>query len=74
MAAAQGFTSSVYPLAIFGVTVPGYAALYSVAINFLVAALLTPLCDLAVRRGAASGRDRSFAAVNAALDRGGISR
>ena len=72
MAAAQGFTSSVYPLAIFGVTVPGYAALYSVAIK--VAALLTPLCDLAVRRGAASGRDRSFAAVNAALDRGGISR
>jgi hypothetical protein len=34
--------------------VPGYAALYSVVINFLVAALLTPLCDLAVKRGAAS--------------------
>ena len=53
MAAAQGFTSSVYPLAIFGVTVPGYAALYSVAIK--VAALLTPLCDLAVR-GASAAR------------------
>jgi solute:Na+ symporter, SSS family len=74
MAAAQGFTSSVYPLAIFGVTVPGYAALYSVVINFLIAALLTPLCDLAVKRGARQRRDRSFAAVNAALDRGGISR
>ena len=36
MAGTQGFTSSVYPLAVFGVTVPGYAALYSVAVNFLV--------------------------------------
>src|SRR5215467_7963137 len=54
MAAAQGFTASVYPLAVFGVTVPGYAALYSVVINFLIAALLTPLCDLVARRGAPS--------------------
>ena len=35
MAATQGFVSSVYPLEIFGVTLPGYAALYSVVINFL---------------------------------------
>ena len=34
MAATQGFTSSVYPLEIFGVTVPGYAALYSVREQF----------------------------------------
>jgi SSS family solute:Na+ symporter len=54
MAAAQGFTSSVYPLALFGVTIPGYAALYSVVINFLVAALMTPLCDLVARRGVTS--------------------
>ncbi len=54
MAAAQGFTSSVYPLEIFGVTVPGYAALYSVLINFLVAAALSPLLDLMARRSAAS--------------------
>ena len=46
MAATQRFTSSVYPLTVFGVTVPGYAALYSVAINVLVAAVLTPLLDL----------------------------
>ena len=54
MAATQGFTSSVYPLEIFGVTVPGYAALYSVLINFLVVAALSPLLDLIARRGAAS--------------------
>ena len=54
MAAAQGFVSSVYPLGIFGVTLPGYAALYSVLINFLVAALLSPLLDLMARRSAAS--------------------
>ena len=52
MAGTQGFTSSVYPLALFGVTVPGYAALYSVLINFLVVAALTPLFDLMARRGA----------------------
>jgi SSS family solute:Na+ symporter len=53
MAATQGFTSSVYPLEMFGVTLPGYAALYSVVINFVVATILTPLCDLMGRRGAA---------------------
>jgi solute:Na+ symporter, SSS family len=51
MAATQGFTSSVYPLAIFGVTVPGYAALYSVLVNFLLAAALTPVFDLLSKRG-----------------------
>jgi SSS family solute:Na+ symporter len=54
MAATQGFTSSVYPLEIFGVTVPGYAALYSVLINFVVSAALSPLLDVIARRGAAS--------------------
>jgi len=54
MAATQGFTSSVYPLEIFGVTVPGYAALYSVLINFLVVVALSPLLDLIARRGTAS--------------------
>jgi solute:Na+ symporter, SSS family len=54
MAATQGFTSSVYPLEIFGVTVPGYAALYSVLINFLVSAVLSPPLDLVARRRAAS--------------------
>jgi SSS family solute:Na+ symporter len=52
MAATQGFTSSVYPLAIFGVTVPGYAALYSVVVNFLLVAALTPVFALLAKRGA----------------------
>ncbi len=54
MAATQGFASSVYPLQILGVTLPGYAALYSVLINFLVAIALSPFFDLVARRGAAS--------------------
>ncbi len=48
MAGTQGFTSSVYPLSLFGMTVPGYAALYSVVLNFLLSVLLTPLFN---RRG-----------------------
>ena len=58
MAATQSFTSSVYPLTVFGVTVPGYAALYSVAINVLVVLLLTPLFDLVTKR-----RERLGAAI-----------
>jgi SSS family solute:Na+ symporter len=54
MAATQGFASSVYPLEIFGVTLPGYAALYSVVINFLLAAALSPPLDFMARRSAAS--------------------
>jgi len=54
MAATQGFVSSLYPLEIFGVTLPGYAALYSVVINFLLAAALSPPLDLMARRRAAS--------------------
>jgi SSS family solute:Na+ symporter len=53
---ARGFASSVYPLEIFGVTVPGYAALYSVAINFLVVIALSPLLDLLARRRLARAR------------------
>ncbi len=54
MAATQGFTSSIYPLTVFGVTLPVYAALYSLLINFVVAIALTPLFDLLARRSAAS--------------------
>jgi len=53
MAATQGFVASVHPLEILGVTIPGYAALYSVAINLLLAVLLSPLFDLVGRRTAA---------------------
>jgi SSS family solute:Na+ symporter len=45
MAATRGFISSIYPLEIFGVTLPGYAALFSVLVNFLVAAAFTPVFD-----------------------------
>jgi len=50
MAAARGFVSSIYPVDIFGLTVPGYAALYAVLVNFLVVVALTPVLD---RRGTA---------------------
>jgi SSS family solute:Na+ symporter len=53
MAATQGFASSVYPLSILGVTIPGYAALYSALINFLLAAALTPILDSLAKRGGA---------------------
>lgn len=45
MAATQGFATSVYPLAIFGVTLPGYAALYSVVVNLLVVFALSPVFE-----------------------------
>jgi len=41
MAASVNF-SATYPLAIGGFTVPGYAALYAVVLNLVVAAVLTP--------------------------------
>jgi solute:Na+ symporter, SSS family len=53
MAATQGFATSVYPLAIFGVTLPGYAALYSVGLNFLVVLALNPIFGALCRRTAA---------------------
>ena len=49
MAATQGLASSIFPLAIFGVTIPGYAALYSVLINFLLAMCLSPIVNLLPR-------------------------
>jgi SSS family solute:Na+ symporter len=54
MAATQSFTSSVYPLAVFGFSLPGYAALYSVLLNLLVAAVLSPVFNLLTGRGAPS--------------------
>ena len=54
MAAIQGFTSSIYPLGVLGVTIPGYAALYSVLVNFLLTAALTPVFGFMSRRSAAS--------------------
>ncbi|MCB1443273.1 MAG: sodium:solute symporter [Methyloceanibacter sp.] len=45
MAATRGFVSSIYPLEVFGLTIPGYAALYSVVLNFAVAVALSPVLD-----------------------------
>ncbi len=56
MAASQAFTAPVYPLHIFGVTLPGYAALYSVLINFAIAILLGPLLDRSGRTDGATAR------------------
>jgi SSS family solute:Na+ symporter len=53
MAAAQGFATSIYPLAIFGITLPGYAALYSVVLNLLVVFALSPVFG-ALCRGTAA--------------------
>jgi SSS family solute:Na+ symporter len=54
MAAARGFVSSVYPLDIFGLTIPGYAALYAVLVNFLVVVAFSPALDRLTRaRGTA---------------------
>lgn len=50
MAATRGFVSSIYPLEILGVTLPGYAALFSVLVNFLVSAAFTPVFDRLRRR------------------------
>ncbi|HEX5340275.1 MAG TPA: sodium:solute symporter [Gammaproteobacteria bacterium] len=41
MVAAQHFKTSIYPLQIGDLTIPGYAALYSLALNFAVAIGLT---------------------------------
>jgi SSS family solute:Na+ symporter len=51
MAATLAFKSSVFPLHLFGLTVPGYAAVYSLVLNLAVAAVLT-----AVLRAAGAAR------------------
>jgi SSS family solute:Na+ symporter len=50
MAAAQGFQSAVYPLHLAGYTLPGYAALYALALNLAVALVLSPLTQRAGER------------------------
>ncbi|MGD0531606.1 MAG: hypothetical protein ABSA62_04810, partial [Methyloceanibacter sp.] len=54
MAATQDFASSVYPLQAFGVTIPSYAALYSVLLNLFLAIVLTPAFNLLGRQGLAA--------------------
>jgi SSS family solute:Na+ symporter len=50
MAGSTGFQSAVFPLALDGLTVPGYAALYALALNFAVSIVLSALLN-AVRLG-----------------------
>jgi SSS family solute:Na+ symporter len=45
MVASLSFQSAVFPLAIDGLTVPGYAALYALAINFAVSIVLSILLN-----------------------------
>jgi SSS family solute:Na+ symporter len=56
MAAAQGFTSSIFPLSILGFIVPGYAALYSVLLNAAVVVAVDRLQARSTRREVAGGR------------------
>jgi SSS family solute:Na+ symporter len=57
MAAAQHFQSAVFPLSIDGFTAPGYAAIYALALNFVVSAVLTPVLNRV-----AAGSDATAAA------------
>jgi solute:Na+ symporter, SSS family len=59
MAASQNF-AAVYPLALDGLVVPGYAALYAFAINLGVCVLLTPVFEVL---GAPRGVDETLAAA-----------
>jgi SSS family solute:Na+ symporter len=59
MVATNGFQSAVFPLAIDGLTIPGYAALYALAINFAVSIVLSLLLN-PVRM--TRGTDRTSAA------------
>jgi SSS family solute:Na+ symporter len=43
MAATTGFQSATFPLTLDGLTIPGYAALYALALNFALALVLSPL-------------------------------
>ena len=45
MAGSTGFQSAVFPLALDGLTVPGYAALYALIVNFAVAIVLSAVLN-----------------------------
>jgi SSS family solute:Na+ symporter len=46
MAYTLSFAGAVYPVHVFGVTVPGYIALYSLIVNLVVAAVLSVAFNL----------------------------
>jgi len=59
MAGTTGFQSAVFPLALDGLTVPGYAALYALALNVGLGLVLSPLFNLI---GASKGTDETMPA------------
>ncbi len=59
MAASLSFQSAVFPLAVDGFTVPGYAALYALGINFVVSIVFSLLLN---QIRAAHGTDQTAAA------------
>jgi solute:Na+ symporter, SSS family len=59
MAASLSFQSAVFPLAVDGFTVPGYAALYALGINFVVSIVFSLLLN---QIRAAHGTDQTTAA------------
>jgi solute:Na+ symporter, SSS family len=61
MVASLGFTASVYPLQIFGITIPCYVAVASGILNLVVAIVLTPIF-----RAAEAGSDETALADYAA--------
>jgi SSS family solute:Na+ symporter len=56
MAGSTGFQSAVFPLALDGLTVPGYAALYALIVNFAVAIVLSAVLNPI---GATRGTDQT---------------
>jgi SSS family solute:Na+ symporter len=46
MAYTLNFAGAVYAVHVFGVTIPGYAALYSLIVNLVVAAVLSPVFNM----------------------------
>jgi solute:Na+ symporter, SSS family len=58
MVASTGFQSAVFPLTLDGLTVPGYAALYALALNFAVSIVLSAVLNAV---GGAHGSDETAA-------------
>ncbi len=58
MAFSLSLKSPIFPLTLFGTTLPGYIALYSLAANVIVAVVLSPVCN-----GIASDRHKDATAA-----------
>jgi SSS family solute:Na+ symporter len=56
MAGTTGFQSATYPLQVDGLTIPGYAALYALALNFALCLVLSPIFN---RMAATMGTDET---------------